>query len=307
VTLCAVSVDLDEIAFYHRIHGLGDPDGTSANAVYDVALGRLGDLARAHDLPLTLFVIGVSAERPENAARLRALADQGHEIGNHTYSHPYDLTRLDTVRMAEEVHRAQEAIERATGRRPVGFRAPGYTVSDALFGVLERSGFVYDSSVFPCPAYWALKAAAISVIGLLGRRSQSIIDTPLVLTAPTGPYHVGRPYWRTGAGMTEIPIQVTDGLRAPFIGTSLTMAGPSGARLLARMVAGAPAVNLELHGIDLLDESDGLSALRPHQRDVGIPVARKLRAISTAIGVLRERGYEFVRLDELAQKAASPA
>jgi peptidoglycan-N-acetylglucosamine deacetylase len=305
VKFCSVSVDLDEIPFYHRIHGLSEPDLSSANAVYDVALDRLGDLARAHDLPLTLFVIGSSVQRPENAARLRLLCESGHEIGNHTWSHPYDLTRLDTVRMADEVHLAQAAIERAVGRRPVGFRAPGYTVTDALFGVLERSGFLYDSSVFPCPPYWALKAAAISAIGLAGRQSHSIIDTPMVLTAPTSPYRVGRPYWRKGAGMTEIPIQVTAGLRLPFIGTSLTMAGPSRAKLLARMLAGTPFVNLELHGIDLLDVNDGLSALRGHQRDVRIPAARKREAISSVLGMLREQGYGFVRLDEAAEKVAS--
>jgi hypothetical protein len=307
VRLCAVSVDLDEIPFYHRIHGLPEPDASSANAVYDIALDRLADLARARDLPLTLFVIGSSAERPENAVRLRSLADRGHEIGNHTFSHPYDLTRLDTVRMADEVHLAQAAIERAIGTRPVGFRAPGYTITDALFGVLERSGFLYDSSVFPCPPYWALKAAAISAIRLAGRRSHSVYDTPLVLTAPTSPYRIGRPYWRTGMGMTEIPIQVTSGLRLPFIGTALTMAGPSRAKLLARMVVGAPVVNLELHGIDLLDDTDGLSALRQHQRDVRIPVARKLDAIAAALEILRGHGYRFVRLDEAAPMAASRA
>jgi len=307
VKLCAVTVDLDEIPFYHRIHGLPEPEGPSANAVYDIALDRLGELAKTYKLPLTLFVIGASAERPENATRLRALSEQGHEIGNHTFGHPYDLTRLDPDRMAEEVERAQAAIERAIGRRPVGFRAPGYTVSDALFALLEQKGFLYDSSVFPCPAYWALKAVAISLIKLAGRKSHSIVDTPLVLTAPTAAYRVGRPYWRTGAGMTEIPIQVTRGARLPFIGTSLTMAGPSRAKLLARMVAGAQLVNLELHGIDLLDFNDGLSALRKHQRDVGIPVARKLDAIGAALGVLRDRGYDFVRLDEAATKVTLPS
>jgi peptidoglycan-N-acetylglucosamine deacetylase len=306
VRLCSVSVDLDEIPFYHRIHGLAEPDVTSANAVYDIALDRLADLARAHDLPLTLFVIGMSAERAQNAARLRSLSDLGHELGNHTFCHPYDLTRLDPARMQTEVQKAQAAIERATGRRPVGFRAPGYTVSDALFGVLEQSGFLYDSSVFPCPVYWAMKAMAISMIGLAGRKSHSIVDTPFVLTAPTGPYRVGRPYWRTGAGMAELPIQVTRGLRLPFIGTSLTMAGPSRAKLLARMVSGTPFVNVELHGIDLLDENDGLEALSRHQRDVRVPASRKLDAIASALSVLREQGYGFVRLDEAAEKLALP-
>lgn len=296
--LCAVSVDLDEIPFYHRIHGLLPPEAASANAVYDIALARLDDFSRSQGLPLTLFVIGSTAERPENAARLRALSDRGHELGNHTFGHRYELTRLGPQGMAREVTDGQSAIERATGVRPLGFRAPGYTVSDELLGALESAGLAYDSSVFPCPSYWAAKAAAIALISVRGRRSHSIVDTPLVLTAPTGPYRVGRPYWKRGTGIIELPIQVTRGMRLPFIGTALTLAGPARARLLARMVLGEPLVNLELHGIDLLDETDGLSLLAPHQRDVRTPVARKLESISAALEVLRKDGYGFVRLDQ---------
>src|SRR5947199_96198 len=82
----------------------------------------------------------------------------------------------------------------------------------------------YDSSVFPCPAYMALKDAAIASYALLGRPSRSVVDTPSVLTAPTQPYRVGTPYWKRGDGMLEIPIQVTRALRLPYFGTPLMMA-----------------------------------------------------------------------------------
>jgi hypothetical protein len=58
--------------------------------------------------------------------------------------------------------RASDALAALTGRRPVGFRAPGYTITDGLFDVLAAEGFAYDSSVFPCPAYFAAKTAAIA-------------------------------------------------------------------------------------------------------------------------------------------------
>ena len=45
----------------------------------------------------------------------------------------------------------------------MGFRAPGYTITDEVFDVLAELGVAYDSSVFPCPAYWAAKAAAIGL------------------------------------------------------------------------------------------------------------------------------------------------
>jgi hypothetical protein len=302
--LCAVSVDLDEIPFYHEIHGLEPPSGASANAVFDTALLRLDDFARGLDLPLTLFVIGSTLGRDGNGAKLKTFADKGHEIGNHTFGHRYDLTRLDGAAMKEEIERGQDAIERAIGARPSGFRAPGYTMTDELLGLLEHAGFAYDSSVFPCPFYWALKRAALSLIRLRGRKSHSVADTPNVLRAPTRPYRIGHPYWTRGGGLLELPIQVTRGLRLPFIGTSITVGGVLAARQLANQVVGEPLVNLELHGIDVLDTGDGLKALSKHQPDLKVPYRRKLEALGAAIATLRRAGYRFVRLDEAARAFA---
>ena len=177
-------------------------------------------------------------------------------------------------------------------------------VTDAMMDVLREAGIEYDSSVFPCPAYYAAKAAAMGMIALRGRTSHSIVDNPRVLLAPTRPYRLGRPYTRRGNGLVEFPVQVTRGARLPYIGTTLTLAGPRRARWLTRMVVGEPLVNLELHGIDVLDASDGLTALLAHQPDVRIPVNHKLETLSAVVGMLRDFGYAFVRLDEAAANEA---
>jgi len=106
---------------------------------------------------------------------------------------------------------------------------------------------------FPSPSYYALKAAAIGAIGAAKTALAFGDRYPNVLRAPTRPYRIGVPYWTEGDGLLELPIQVTRGLRLPFIGTAVTTAGPTGAKLLTRMVVGEPLVNLELHGIDVLD------------------------------------------------------
>ncbi len=184
--------------------------------------------------------------------------------------------------------------------RPKGFRAPGYTITDQVFDLLAESGYAYDSSVFPCPMYFAAKTAAISLIAARGRTSHSIIDNPLVLTAPSEPYRIGRPYHTKGDGMIELPVQVTSGPRFPFIGTSVTGAGPRGAKVLAKMCSLHTFVNLELHGIDVLSASDGLEALRPYQVDVRISLQRKLDAIETAVKTFTESGYAPVTMEEAA-------
>jgi len=298
--LASVSVDLDEIPNYFEIHGLGEPAGRAASLVYDLALGRLLSLADAGRFPLTLFTIGRDVARQEARDGLRGAASAGHEIANHSLDHRYDLVRLGRDEIARQIEEAARLIEEATGQRPVGFRAPGYTITDEVFEILEDLGIAYDASVFPCPAYFAAKTAAIGAIAVRGRKSRSIVDTPKVLLAPTRPYRIGTPYWKRGTGLLEIPVQVTRGLRLPFIGTSVTLAGPSRARLLAKMCIGEPLVNLELHGIDVLDAEDGLEALRPHQPDVRVAHARKLESILAVVEELRTAGYTFVTMQQAA-------
>lgn len=297
----AVSVDLDEVRFYRQLYNL--PANLTADRVFARAVPRLADWARQRGLAVTWFVVGRDLAAPGNAEAARRLAASGDELGCHSFSHGYDLTRRPVQEMQAEVTRGVTSIRDGAGVVPTGFRAPGYTVSDTLLSLLQEQGFAYDSSVFPCPPYYALKAAALAKLALQRRKSQAILDAPDVLRAPTRPYRVGRPYWYRGTGILEIPIQVTRRGRLPFIGTALTMAGPVGARLLARGVLGEPFVNLELHGIDVLDESDGLGELAKYQRDLRIPWSKKLDAIDAAVSLLRSKGYGSVRMDELATAA----
>jgi len=80
----------------------------------------LAILAR-HGVPATFFQCGANVRRLPAVAREVAAA--GHEIGNHTDTHPrLDFKSRDFI--ARELAAAQESIERATGVRPRYFRAP---------------------------------------------------------------------------------------------------------------------------------------------------------------------------------------
>jgi peptidoglycan/xylan/chitin deacetylase (PgdA/CDA1 family) len=240
--MLSVSVDLDELEHYRAIHGLAEGN---ASTVFALAIPRLVDWARQRGVALTWFVVGRDLENREEVEVARRLVSAGDELGCHSYSHFYDLTRRTVAEMRTEVDRGIGAVTRATGVRPTGFRAPGYIVTGALLAMLLEAGLAYDSSVFPCPPYYLAKAAALARMWLQRRRSRAVLDAPSALRAPTQPYCVGSPYWRRGSGILEIPIQVTRRARLPFIGTALTMAGPLGARMLARGVLGEPFVNLE--------------------------------------------------------------
>ena len=74
-----------------------------------------------YGVPATFFQCGANVDRlPEIAHEVAA---RGHEIGNHSYSHPYLFLRSPGA-IENELRRAQETIERHTGVRPKWFRAP---------------------------------------------------------------------------------------------------------------------------------------------------------------------------------------
>jgi peptidoglycan/xylan/chitin deacetylase (PgdA/CDA1 family) len=79
------------------------------------------EILAQYGVSATFFLCGANVERlPEIA---RSIADAGHEIGNHSHSHPYLFLRSPSA-IQKELLRAQEAIVAHAGVRPVWFRAP---------------------------------------------------------------------------------------------------------------------------------------------------------------------------------------
>ncbi len=140
----SLSLDLDNKWSYLKIHG--DGAWSAYPSYFDVAVPRFLEFLKQRDLTITVFVVGQDAELPQNGPALRALADAGHEIGNHSFSHEPWTAQAADCRIDDEIARAHVAIQRATGRTPTGFRAPGFARSPATLRALVRHGYRYDAS-----------------------------------------------------------------------------------------------------------------------------------------------------------------
>jgi hypothetical protein len=143
----AISVDLDNKWSYLKTHG--DPGWDSYPSYLDVVVPRLLEAFASRGLTSTFFIVGQDADLPRNADILRSIADAGHEIGNHSFRHEPWLHLYSEPEIEDEFARAEDAISRATGRHPVGFRGPGFSFSAATLRVLARRGYAYDASTFP--------------------------------------------------------------------------------------------------------------------------------------------------------------
>lgn len=96
---------------------------------------RLLDLLAQHHIHATFFVVG------ENAAQypeiLQRAVREGHEIGNHTWSHP-NLAKISEENVRSQIKRTEEAITSAIGSRPTLFRPPYGSVTP------RQKHFIHD-------------------------------------------------------------------------------------------------------------------------------------------------------------------
>jgi peptidoglycan/xylan/chitin deacetylase (PgdA/CDA1 family) len=95
------------------------------------------DILAREGVSATFFLIGRrTVESPELARRI---VDEGHELGNHTWSHR-SLWTCGPRETEREIVRGHEAIATAAGTAPRFFRAPWGMANLALFPVLRRLG-----------------------------------------------------------------------------------------------------------------------------------------------------------------------
>lgn len=304
--LAAVSVDLDTLPHYLKIQGLDEGllDAGARALVSKVAIDRYLELFDGK--PATFFAIGEDVADPQMAKALKAASARRVEIASHSFAHDYALSRRAPDDIAADLARAHTAIAAAVGVDPVGFRAPGYTLSPALLQEVARLGYRYDSSTFPAAPYYSAKALVMGALKLLGRPSRAVLDTPRVLFAPRVPYRPDllAPYSVGSAPLIELPMSVGRRTRVPFIGTFVTQAPWAVVKATYASLRADVLLNFELHAIDVLDETDGVpAALARQQRDLKVPVKQKLKRLKEAFGWLWSDG-EPVTLAEASNRLA---
>ncbi|MFD6552399.1 polysaccharide deacetylase family protein [Streptomyces sp. NPDC058398] len=140
---------------------------------------------REYDVHAMFFVCGQMAA--DNKDLLGEMADNGHIVGNHTWSHPL-LTKLSRSAIRSEIERTSEVIDDAYGEPPSWFRAPYGEWNRATYQIgadlgMEPMAWTIDTNDWARPGTRAIvgtiqKEAAPGVVVLShdagGDRSQSV-------------------------------------------------------------------------------------------------------------------------------------
>jgi peptidoglycan/xylan/chitin deacetylase (PgdA/CDA1 family) len=112
----------------------------------DGETAKLLDLFERRGVKTTVFVEGrFGEERPDEVS---AIVERGHELGMHGWAHePWGALDGDAERERDLATHATEALTRASGVRPLGFRSPGGERTKETVTILKDLGYRYDAGL----------------------------------------------------------------------------------------------------------------------------------------------------------------
>ena len=116
-------------------------DGPHPRQTYEIL-----NILKKYDIKATFFVIGVNVKNYPNV--LKAVAESGHEIGNHTFSHKY-VKGENGEKIINDLTQCNKMIYEACGIMPTLFRAPGGLMDD--ISVSNRQVFAQYKII-----YWSI-------------------------------------------------------------------------------------------------------------------------------------------------------
>ena len=244
-----------------------DVEGKIVPDHYSVS-GLLSSLRLFSDLDIcgTFFVTGKFAAN--NRGSSMSISSDGHEVANHGYSHK-SLVGLSNLELEHEIIHSHNILQKIA-KKPVGFRAPYCSYSTEILSVLEKNGYLYDSSLHP--AYIPFR---------YDNRKYPII-----------------PFKKNG--ILVIPISVTPRLRQPIgwiwlrnLGTKWAL---SGARSLLRQ--GIDVV-FYAHSWEFEDVSNLKNVSWLKRRRTGTKFEKMIEIF--IISLLNDN-YEFITMEEKARK-----
>jgi len=299
--IASLSLDLDNHWSYLKVHG--DPGWEKFPSYLHVVVPRVLDFLSRNNLRITFFLVGQDAALERNHPPLKMIADAGHELGNHSFSHEPWFHRYHRSRIESEIALAENCIYKVTGIRTVGYRGPGFSVSELALQVLESKGYLYDASSFPtfCGPLARLYYLWRSNLNGRDREERNMLFGPM-----SEGFRPLRPYrWRHGQDLLEIPVSTMPILRTPIhLSYLLYLAGFSPkialfyfqtALNLYRAASGSPSVLL--HPLDFLgvDDQIGLEFFPAMQ----LTRRRKLEFVADAIRLYCDH-FEVVPIREHA-------
>ena len=167
-----------------------------------VGVPRILKILAKHRITSTFFTPGYTALRYPDV--IRAIVDHGHEIAHHGYLHE-PMAGLTADSEAAILDRGSDALEKITGTRPTGYRAPMWELNWHSPKLLRDRGFLYDSSLMDADHPYELAV----------RGGGPLVEIPIQWALDDWEQYCYLPDF-SGTGLIESPVKVAEMWRLEF-------------------------------------------------------------------------------------------
>lgn len=300
----AININFDSLG-----EAYGFPTDYRDPSFHEVA-DRLLDIADRYGFKYSIYIIAKDLERPENRAAVKRWAELGHEIGNHTYSHPVNLGTLPPEQMRDEITRAHRLIEDTVGKAPKGFIAPVWATGEGVLKTLIELGYEYDTSAFPS---WLMypSIAKITLNHLGNERMGSFLrrkDFGFNLLGSRQPYLsegslFAKPVDPSQPHLTVLPIPTTPARVACWHTLAFMFDFKRYEAMVQSCLRSLDTFYYLLHPADMVAPEDLDPNMKLHLERVEVPVSTKVQYLERAIEMILADGREIVTMQQLAQHA----
>ena len=178
--------------------------GRSRHQAYGPLVGvpRILKILAKHDITSTFFTPGYTAFRYPDV--IRAIVDHGHEIAHHGYLHE-PMAGLSADSEAAILDRGSDALEKITGTRPTGYRAPMWELNWHSPKLLRDRDFLYDSSLMDADYPYELAVQG----------GGPLVEIPIQWALDDWEQYCYIPDF-SGTGLIESPVKVAEMWRLEF-------------------------------------------------------------------------------------------
>jgi len=212
--LLSLSLDMDNQWSYMKIHG---EEGWEEYPSYlDIFVPHVLRILDELELKITFFIVGQDAAFESNHKFLKAIADAGHDIANHSFKHETWLHLYSKEEMKHEIDSAHDIIADVTGKAPNGFRGPGFSWSNTLLEVLSEKGYSYDASTLPTVIGPLARLYYFSTSNLSKEEKE---DRKEIFGKFSDGFRKLKPYYwklKSDKKLLELPVTTMPVLRIPF-------------------------------------------------------------------------------------------
>ena len=277
--VCSVTVDVD--CLRSNFKGFGLRKNSYSFKEFEIGIENLLAFFSCFNIRATFFFVAQDLEIKTNADIIKSVIAEGHEIASHSYSHPQGFRLLSIEEKAYELKKSKEILENISGQSVIGFRAPGWNISDDTLPILRGLGYKYDSSVFPTSISILLKALHYYAMRKRDLLTRTTLGEFYYLLSPSYPYHTDeRRLGKQGnSDFVEFPVQVAGFLRLPFFAT-FHLSYPSCIEMEYKDIKNRRIINYQMHLSDFVDYTvKEFSHEVPQQVGSYLPVALKLTLV----------------------------